>query len=599
MSIYEQFHYKENGPEITIERLVNILKECGIEVEETWPLTSSINTYSLRVSIKGTNIGTNGKGVTKNYARASAYAEFFERFQNNILGHTIPNTELPYIIANDEKFFSAFELLKDNNAYVDFYFSERGMKNTPLEERVKQYEDVNRFDKEDQYGGKYLSLPFYSVRDKKIVYLPYSSYSAMYGSNGMSAGNSPEEALVQGLSEIVERIVQKKIFLEKPTFPDIPEEYIKKYPYIYEMYKKACADVRYRVFLKDCSFGGKYPVVALCIIEKNTGRYGVKLGCHPNIAIAMERTFTEVTQGIDIFEYSKQRSWFDFSNSNVDTDDNISNSYKIGLSQYPYQFFSKKADYAFTETKNVSGCSNAEIINDWILNFIPEYDILIRDVSFTGFPSYHILIPGLSEMQKLSDYDIRARNTRSYVAYLLTHTEEINPNNVKYIIGVLKMYSNSIFENSLSTYFPPDYIVELPYDSIGSDIYLLAMCYIVKGDYEEALNCIKVVQQRAKNSDLEQRSKEIITCLFYYLSGMCEMHSHEKVMEYLYLFFSDDICEIIHDIFANPKKVIMKQYEKIIKDKLPYYEDFRVLLAKKYVNIKINQQRIAKIFNQD
>ena len=54
----------------------------------------------------------------------------------------------------------------------------------------------------------------------------------------MSAGNSFEEAMVQGMSEIIERYVQKKIIKERISLPDIPVEYIKKYPHIYEMFRK-------------------------------------------------------------------------------------------------------------------------------------------------------------------------------------------------------------------------------------------------------------------------------------------------------------------------------------------------------------------------
>lgn len=65
--------------------------------------------------------------------------------------------------------------------------------------------------------------------------MPKSTYTPFYGSNGMCAGNSPEEALVQGLSEIIERVVQRRIFTEKPALPDVPEEYIQQFPYVYEI----------------------------------------------------------------------------------------------------------------------------------------------------------------------------------------------------------------------------------------------------------------------------------------------------------------------------------------------------------------------------
>lgn len=51
------------------------------------------------------------------------------------------------------------------------------------------------------------------------------------------------------------------------------------------MYSKLKENDRYEYILKDCSFGGKYPVAALIILEKNTGKYGIKLGCHPDLVL--------------------------------------------------------------------------------------------------------------------------------------------------------------------------------------------------------------------------------------------------------------------------------------------------------------------------
>lgn len=68
-------------------------------------------------------------------------------------------------------------------------------------------------------------------------------------------------------SEIIERHVQSVFIQKKLTPPDIPEEYVKNFPYmfshIYEMYSKAKSDSRYCCTLKDCSLGGVFPVAAL------------------------------------------------------------------------------------------------------------------------------------------------------------------------------------------------------------------------------------------------------------------------------------------------------------------------------------------------
>lgn len=81
MSEIQLMHYKQKTPEETVQFLQDILKNMKVEVTETWQERSSIGTYALRLDFRGTKIGANGKGVSKAYAKASAYAEFFERYR--------------------------------------------------------------------------------------------------------------------------------------------------------------------------------------------------------------------------------------------------------------------------------------------------------------------------------------------------------------------------------------------------------------------------------------------------------------------------------------------------------------------------------------
>ena len=99
MSNLQQMRYKETSPENTVKRIKEILKKNKVEVEENWTKKSSVGTYSLRLCVKGTNIGQNGKGMTKEFALASAYAEFLERYQNGMLVFRTekPNEEFPFL----------------------------------------------------------------------------------------------------------------------------------------------------------------------------------------------------------------------------------------------------------------------------------------------------------------------------------------------------------------------------------------------------------------------------------------------------------------------------------------------------------------------
>ena len=65
------------------------------------------------------------------------------------------------------------------------------------------------------------------------------------------------------------------------------------------------------------------------------------------------------------------------------------------------------------------------------------YDVLIRDVSNLDFPSYHILIPGMSELNDGSDTATRADNTRAFISGFLVKPSLINKENVKFILASL------------------------------------------------------------------------------------------------------------------------------------------------------------------
>ncbi|MDD2265008.1 MAG: hypothetical protein WC513_01195 [Bacteroidales bacterium] len=73
--------YKEQSPSFTINKIRSILLEIGIFVTEKFKQNGDF--YSCRIEIANDglekyHIGTNGKGVSLEFAFASAYAEFME-----------------------------------------------------------------------------------------------------------------------------------------------------------------------------------------------------------------------------------------------------------------------------------------------------------------------------------------------------------------------------------------------------------------------------------------------------------------------------------------------------------------------------------------
>lgn len=79
--------------------------------------------------------------------------------------------------------------------------------------------------------------------------------------------------------------------------------------------------------------------------------------------------------------------------------------------------------------------------------------MLIRDNSCLGFPAYHIVIPGMSEIRELTDNLFRVYNTQSYVAKRLENIDDISEEDCKYIASVIKYYANSFLENDMRKFF--------------------------------------------------------------------------------------------------------------------------------------------------
>ena len=122
MSNLQSLHYKQLTPEKTVAFLQSTLADMGVDVTEVWQEESSIGTYALRLIFNGTNIGTNGKGVSKAFAQASAYAELFERYQNDILGPRVSfGNKFPFYIAPEEKILTSKEIVQDDNSFIEIF----------------------------------------------------------------------------------------------------------------------------------------------------------------------------------------------------------------------------------------------------------------------------------------------------------------------------------------------------------------------------------------------------------------------------------------------------------------------------------------------
>lgn len=595
MSELQERRYKETTPDKTVKRIKEILKKHKIEIEENWGKKSKVGTYSLRVCIKGTNIGQNGKGMTKEYAMASGYAEFLERYQNGmfVFKPEKETQEYPFVYSADEKKLTVEEIVGQNDSFIEQIYRknlEYGDDKLELMQWILEGKE------------KIICLPHYSVKEKKIVYIPHVLSCHLCGTNGMCAGNSPEEALIEGISEILERYVTIQLLYQKVAVPEIPDDYISKFPKVQEMLQKLKSNKGYVCKLVDCSFGGKYPVAGLIILQRNTGRFGFKLGAHPDYGIAMERCFTEAAQGMDIYNYA-QSCLFDFKNEDIETEENIREFVNLNVATVPYQIFTEEKTYEFTPRKDVSNLNNNEILNQMIEELLEDgKDILIRDVSSLGFPSYRIIIPGMTEVSQAKE----AGRFQSYerLEYYLKDLSRISLDMIDEVIENLEIQINEIGFNSLDMFMGLKDTDVLPCEDIGNGAkYFLAICYIMKGEYEKAEKILEDIIFIMQN--IAPQSQELIwlKAVYYYASAMNKIQNHEKVMYYMNLLFDEKISKTLDKNFKNQEEIILKQYpikqEDYVENDDSYFLPFMQTLRKAQKENVIEQKQLGDLFQQE
>ncbi len=595
MNSLKQMRYKDEDPKNTVKKLKEILKSNGIEVEEHWIKRSSVGTYSLRLCIKGTDIGQNGKGMTKEFAAASAYAEFFERYQNGILVFRPekPTEDLPFTYASDEKNISIEELSKEENCLLDRIIMDNAQTNLKGKEREKFLKELLGEDSD------VITLPYYNVKTKKLINVPHILSCHIYCTNGMCAGNTPEEAMIEGISEIFERFVSTRIFYDKPSLPEIPKLYLKNFPRVDEMLEKLQGNKNFICKLLDCSFGGKYPVAGLMIIEKNTGRFGFKLGAHPDYGIAMERCFTEAAQGMDIYEYAKV-CMFDFHDENIEKDENVREFLFSNVATLPYQLLAEEKTYSFTKMPDVSNLNNKQILKKIVANILKDgYDILIRNVSVMGFPSFRIIIPGMTEYVHASMAG--KFNMFEELEYLLKDLHRIHLKNVKHLIELIEGQIEEVGYNALYTFMNIKDTSKMPCENIGMGLkYFLAMCYMMDGQYAKAEEILENIIFVSENLALHPEEKALRKAVYYYASAMNRMQNHERAMYYIHLLFDKEIADKINFIFEERENILMNQYsitqDDYVENDDSYYLPFMKRLREMQKKNIIQQEKNRKIF---
>jgi ribosomal protein S12 methylthiotransferase accessory factor len=533
--------FKDSNPTETVRRIKAILLQAGITTKEIWNSSLVSGCYSVRIEIQGSRIGQNGKGMTKEFALASGYAELMERLQTGYFYVGEQDFELEvyhgFRYIPEEVYLTIDEILETNEPWLEKLYN-LALENSSSCFTKRNYLELLAFQRHNITEKEFIALPFYDIKTGKKVHIPTALLEAHYMTNGTCAGNSVHEAIVQGLSEIIERHHNLKIHNKCITPPEIPDEYLSKFQNIYESIALIRESGRYELIVKDCSLGEGFPVIASVLIDREKQSYIVKFGAHPVFEIALERSMTELFQGRNLNNAAAVRNTL-YDTADAEKIDIIHNVIKNASGEYHYSFFSKEADYVFHPFEDRSSSSNADLYA-YAVSFLQEkgYDILVRNASYLGFYTFQIIVPSYSEVFPNSMLRIREKVSHLKAAETVRHLEAAAEGDYKNLYTYTKYKEFFSMENTLESLL----LLPLNKEQGIKDYYIIYFIASLKlKDYKNTLKLCRLLQQVT----LSREETDYFKCLQRYL----ELSEHEDkvsvITDCLKQFFSPSVVKTV------------------------------------------------------
>jgi ribosomal protein S12 methylthiotransferase accessory factor len=279
--------YKACVPERTVSRARDILGALGtVPSECDWRHAGSVASVTLR--LLGLPGVVQGKGPTEAYALASAYGELMERLQTQFIEMVAPvwgpgGRALRWRYDDEVAF--------DETAFTQW--QPEVMRTLKQCQHAHEHKVLARLLAQPELGA----VPFYHVDSGRVALLPLGLRELTNG-NGCAAGNTPAEAVTQGLCEIFERHALCELYRRRtyvcPTLPDALLRPLSPWRHIERLRRQG-----YAVHVKDCSLGGELPVAGVVVSRQSSSGTHARfsIGAAPSVAVAIERCITELLQG--------------------------------------------------------------------------------------------------------------------------------------------------------------------------------------------------------------------------------------------------------------------------------------------------------------
>jgi len=408
--------------EHTITRIQDILVGLGLEYQYTETKVSEC-LYWSSLRIPEFQFRVTGKGTSRELSKASTLAEAMERLSGSFLNSCMNPYYFKFFGQELADIFSHKNLKGYERGKGDPKFLRSLLKNASLTE--EEFGELQKFNiAQDWIDG-------YSFMSGKTVKVPLSLVELISNSNGLAAGNTIEEAILQGACECFERYAILEALENRSHMVEIDSETIPSETIQTQL--RFFKNNNFDVTIKDASLTRGLPVKAIFFRNKNVSpkiadHESMVFGGAFNSEVAISRCFTEKVQGktleflknpINEFvkpKLAKVKNRFDVIACGV---------YQENITDLEY------GERVTFYNKNLTTVEELEYTK--CLCTMLKTDFIVVNLSKFGFPVVRVIMPGISDTLRARDNENRS------LAEVLYSTED-GVKTIKTLNGILDRF---------------------------------------------------------------------------------------------------------------------------------------------------------------
>jgi ribosomal protein S12 methylthiotransferase accessory factor len=395
-------------PSNTIGKIKDGFRKLHLNVEYS-PFQVSDNIYWGRIWIDSIRIVCNGKGITPELAEASAYAELAERFSAGLFYPVFEERVRYNIPALYNKKTTRFLNYEWMDGYVHAHQDELEESTLRIEDLLANESHLTDTDIEHIKNSRMARhwVDGFSIVRKETVKVPVNFVTYIHASNGMAAGNTMEEAMIQASCEIFERHAQIQIIKPEKTVPSIDPDSVNN-AVIKDMIKFYHGK-NVDVIIKDLSLGGVLPCIGVLFINHNlsSDRLEHRIlipGVSFNMDEGLTRCFTESMQGRETL--LAPRPQLDKPLVHRSRVNNFYLLMKCCISPKDISFLEQGEMTAYRNTKIKDIFSEIQELKKICNHFNTDCIILDHTHPVLNFPVIRVIIPRISDFLPFLNQDI-------------------------------------------------------------------------------------------------------------------------------------------------------------------------------------------------